>query len=99
PVAVHIYQLEDAKAAVTAGADFVAHSVRDVPVDQEFISLLLERDICVSPTLTREVSTFAYGDRPDFFDDPFFLKEADSEVVAQLLEPERQASVRESAAA
>lgn len=99
PVAVHIIDLADAKALVAAGADFVAHSVRDLPVDDEFIALLRERRICLAPTLTRELSTFVYGSRPAFFDDPFFLREADPEVLAQLEDPERQQRTRESAGA
>ena len=40
PVAVHIYYLADAKATLLAGADLIAHSVRDVPVDDQFINAL-----------------------------------------------------------
>ena len=36
-VACHIYYLEDAKAVLRAGADIIAHGVRDQPVDTEFI--------------------------------------------------------------
>ena len=36
-VAVHIYYLDDAKALLRAGADFIAHSVRDLDIDEEFI--------------------------------------------------------------
>lgn len=99
PVAVHVVELEDAKGAVRAGADLVAHSVRDVEVDDEFIALLRERRVCLTPTLTRELSTFVYGSRPDFFDDPFFLREADPATIEQLLDPERQRRTRESRSA
>ncbi len=99
PLAAHIYQLEDAKGVMEAGARLVAHSVRDEPVDDELAQLMLEREVCLSPTLTRELSTFVYAERPDFFDDPFFLERADPEAVATLEDPERQAQVRESAAA
>ena len=51
------------------------------------------RNVCLSPTLMREVSTFVYETRPAFFDDPFFRKEADPKVVATLEEPARQASM------
>jgi hypothetical protein len=51
------------------------------------------------PTLTREVSTFAYETTPAFFADPFFLREADQAVVALLKEPARQAAMRASASA
>jgi len=76
PVAIHIWELEDARGVVEAGGALVAHSVRDGPVDEELISLMRSRDVCLVPTLTRELSTFVYADRPDFFDDPFFLERA-----------------------
>jgi imidazolonepropionase-like amidohydrolase len=98
-VAVHIFYLEDAKAALAAGADFIAHSVRDLPVDDEFIRLLKARDICYCPTFTREVSTFAYATEPDFFKDPFFVKGADAAVVEQLRAPARQAQMAKSTSA
>jgi imidazolonepropionase-like amidohydrolase len=63
------------------------------------ISLLKRRDVCVCPTLTREVSTFTYETRPAFFDDPFFSREADPEVVRQLQEPQRQEAMRTSKSA
>lgn len=95
-VAVHLFYLADAKAVLEAGGDLIAHSIRDAPVDRELISLLLEHDVCVVPTLTREVSSFVYASRPAFFDDPFFLAAADPAVLEQLLEPERQKRAREN---
>lgn len=89
-VAVHIYYLDDAKDLLKAGADFIAHSVRDKEIDDEFISLMKERDICYTPTLMRDVSTYVYETRPAFFDDPFFLAHADEAVLAELQTPERQ---------
>lgn len=96
PVAVHIIELADAKGALEAGADFIAHSVRDLPVDDEFIGAMIDGNICYSPTLTRELSTFVYGSRPDFFDDPFFLKEADPAVLETLQEPGRQQAMQQN---
>lgn len=98
PLAAHMVDLEDARGLLRAGADLLAHSVRDAPVDDAFISELRERGVCLSPTLTREVSTFVYGERPDFFDDPFFQAGAAPEAVAALLEPERQAGFQASEA-
>jgi len=98
-VAVHIYYLDDAKGVLRAGADFIAHSVRDKDVDDEFIALLKKRDICYCPTFTRELSTFAYEETPAFFQDPFFLRGADPQIVRQLQEPERQAAMRASKSA
>ena len=98
-LAAHLFYLADAKALLRAGADFIAHSVRDADVDEELIKLLKERDVCVCPTLAREVSTFVYETRPAFFDDPFFLRDADKQVLEQLQDPKRQQAMRESKAA
>ncbi len=98
-VAAHIFYLADAKQLVEANVDFLAHSVRDADVDQELIDLMVEHDVCLSPTLLREVSTFVYESRPDFFDDPFFLRDVDAGVLAGLEDPERQARVQNSESA
>ena len=99
PLAVHAYYLEDSKAVVEAGADLLAHSVRDTEVDQEFINLLKNTGACYVPTLTREVSTFVYEDEPDFFSDPFFLANAEPETLATLRSEERQQAIQNSASA
>lgn len=98
PLAVHIYYLADAKATLEAGADFIAHSVRDVPVDDQFINMLKSRDVCYSPTLTREISTFIYDSTPPWVDDPFFLKGVEKGVPEQLKDPKRQEQIRNSPA-
>jgi len=98
-LASHLFYQDDAKALLRAGSDFIAHSVRDEDVDEEFLGLLRETGVCYSPTLTREVSTFIYEDRPDFFDDPFFLAHAEPAILDLLQEPDRQARVRASASA
>jgi imidazolonepropionase-like amidohydrolase len=92
--AVHLYYLDDAKAVLKEGADLIAHSVRDQAVDDELIELLKDRDVCVSPTLMREVSTFVYESAPEFFSDPFFLRHADPTAVNQLKAPARQEQVK-----
>ncbi|MHC4986419.1 MAG: amidohydrolase family protein, partial [Planctomycetota bacterium] len=94
PVAAHLFYLDDAKGLLEAGVDFVVHSVRDTDVDDHLADLLTSHDVCYSPTLTREVSTFVYEDVPEFFGDPFFLREADPEVMEQLKDPQRMEGVR-----
>jgi len=98
-VAVHLFYLDHAKSVLDAGADFIAHSVRDRDVDAEFINALKRRGICYCPTLMREVSTFTYDATPSWFSDPLFLKHADMKAVEQLKEPARQEQMRNSAAA
>lgn len=98
-VAAHVFYLADAKALLKAGVDLLAHSVRDRDVDAELIGLMTSRNVCLCPTLTREISTFAYESRPAFFDDPFFTREADPQVLAALEDPVRQESLRKSRSA
>ena len=96
---VHYFYLDDAKDLLRSGADFLAHSVRDKPIDDEFIALLKEHNVPYCATLTREVSTFIYESTPRFFKDPFFLREADPGLMALLQEPQRQEALRKSKSA
>jgi len=98
-VATHLYYLEDAKGLLDAGADFIAHSIRDTDVSPEVISKLKDRGICVCPTLMREVSTFVYESTPDFFADPFFLKYSDMKQVETLKTAASQEAMRKSTSA
>jgi imidazolonepropionase-like amidohydrolase len=98
-LASHMYYLEDARKLVEAGSDMLAHSVRDLPVDDAFIQLVKEKKIPYCPTLTRELSTFVYGDTVDFFSDPFFAQEYDSITILPLKDPTRQSQMRNSQSA
>ena len=90
-VAVHLFYLDDAKGVLDAGADLIAHSVRDVDVDSDVIDKMKARGICLCPTLMREVSTFVYESTPAFFSDPLFVKYADPQWISQRKEPALQA--------
>ena len=98
-LAAHLFYLDDAKDLLRSGADFLAHSVRDVAIDQEFIDLIAETGVCYCATLTREVSTFIYRERPDFFFDDFFTRHANTEEVAGLDQEDRRRSFLESRSA
>ena len=98
-VAVHLYYLDDAKALLAAGADYIAHSVRDQPVDSAFARALVASKVCYSPTLMREVSTFVYESTPAFFSDSLFLAHANRAWMATVQQPARQAATRASASA
>jgi imidazolonepropionase-like amidohydrolase len=50
-LAVHATELVVAKSALRAGADYLVHSVEDVPIDQEFIAMARARHILYCPTL------------------------------------------------
>lgn len=93
-IATHMYYLDDAKKLLQAGSDMIAHSVRDMPVDNAFIQMIRERAVPYCATLTREVSTFVYGDTAEFFSDPFFTREYGKATIAPLKDPARQLQVR-----
>jgi imidazolonepropionase-like amidohydrolase len=97
--AVHLFYLSDAKAVLDAGADFIAHSVRDQAVDADVIAALKKRDVCYCPTLMREVSTFVYETTPPFFADPLFLKHADPTTLSRLRGAAYQQAMAKSRAA
>lgn len=97
--AAHVVLLDDAKGLLSAGVNYIAHSVRDREVDDEFIRLMKEHHAFYSPTLTREVAVFTYSETPAFFSEPFFLKEADPAEMAKMSDPKHQESVRNDRAA
>lgn len=99
PLSVHTFYQQDTKELLRAGADHIAHSIRDSHVDEEFIRLMMARSICYTPTLTREVSTYVYESEPEFFSDAFFLASVDTEVLTILREPERQQRMAQNDAA
>ena len=98
-VATHLFYLADAKSLLDAGSDFVAHSIRDADVDADVIAKLKQRNVCVSPTLMREVSTFVYESTPTFFSDSLFLTHANREWMTALEKPEAQRAMRASPSA
>jgi imidazolonepropionase-like amidohydrolase len=90
-VAVHLFYLSDAKSVLDAGADLIAHSVRDLDVDSDLINKMKARGVCLSPTLMREVSTYVYESTPAFFSDPLFVKYSDAQWISQRKDPAFQA--------
>jgi imidazolonepropionase-like amidohydrolase len=98
-VATHLFYLDDAKRLLRAGSDLVAHSIRDVAVDTEVIDLLRARRVCYVPTLTREMVSYVYSERPAFFDDPFFQRHANPLEVQRVSTPEFQQRMASSKAA
>jgi imidazolonepropionase-like amidohydrolase len=94
--AVHIFYLKDAQNAVDRGVDVLAHSVRDQDVTPALIAAMKQKNVGYIPTLTRELSVFAYETTPAFFKDPFFLRGMPlyRDTVERLNDPAAQAKVR-----
>jgi len=95
-VAVHIFYLDDAKAAMDEGVDILAHSVRDQDVTPAFIAEMKEKHVSYIPTLTRDLSVFVYGTTPDFLKEPFFQRGMSvyKEQVPIVTSPEFQEKVK-----
>jgi imidazolonepropionase-like amidohydrolase len=99
-VAAHIFALAEASGLAADTVDVIAHSVRDRDVDDAFVEQIKTRDIGYIPTLTRDLSVFVYETTPEFFNDPFFLREdAYRAAAARLTDPAAQARVRGNASA
>jgi imidazolonepropionase-like amidohydrolase len=71
-VAAHIFHLEDGKSLLRRGLDVVAHSVRDQPVDQEFIDLMKKNRAAYIATLTLDEAQFIYAEHPAWMDTAAF---------------------------
>jgi len=93
-VAVHVVVLSDAKAVLKLGANMIAHSVRDQDIDDETIALLKKNNAVYCPTFTRELSTYVYGEKPAFLNDPFLLKNVDQAELAKVQDPAFQEKMR-----
>ena len=68
----HVFELEDAKGLVRAGVEGFLHSIRDAPVDDEFITLAKEHNIWITPNLggINRASLIGPAGTPAWFDDP-----------------------------
>jgi imidazolonepropionase-like amidohydrolase len=80
-VASHVFYLADAKEVVAAGVDVLAHSVRDVPVDQDLIKALKSRGVFYIPTLNVDESFFVFVDQPEILGDEFFKRAVAPELI------------------
>jgi imidazolonepropionase-like amidohydrolase len=83
----HIYFLAEAKALLAAGVDGFAHSVRDVPVDNEVVQTMKSRGVVLIPTLVREEVVFIWAEPSKWLNDPFFVNGLEPGVLARLKSP------------
>jgi imidazolonepropionase-like amidohydrolase len=72
PSIAHVFDLEDAKGLVRAGVEGFLHSIRDSPVDDEFIQLAKEHNIWLTPNLggMNRASLIPPTGAPEWFSDP-----------------------------
>ena len=92
-VAAHVYYLADAKAVITNGADVLAHSIRDLPVDDELIGMMKLHSVLYIPTLIRDESAFLFAESPEVTQDQFFKLSVSPELLQQFVSTEYRAKV------
>jgi imidazolonepropionase-like amidohydrolase len=86
-VAAHIFNLADAKALLKAGIDVIAHSVRDQPVDAEFIEAMKANNAVYIPTLDLDESQYIYAEHPAWMQDSFFTQAVDINLLNRWKSP------------
>jgi imidazolonepropionase-like amidohydrolase len=92
-VAAHIYYLQDAKDLVNSGVDVIAHGVRDVPVDAEFIQAMKRRSVWYIPTIQLDESGYIFAEHPAWIDEPFFQRALQPALRSQVDDPAWRAKI------
>ena len=95
-VAAHIFHLEDAKSLLRDGLDVIAHSVRDKPVDQEFIDLMKKNRAGYIATLTLDEAQFVYAEHPAWMDTAAFRSAVEPNVRETWLTAEYVSKIKRS---
>ena len=92
-VAAHVFYLNDAKALVASNVDVLAHSIRDLPVDQELISAMKAKGTWYIATLTVDQSFFLFADYSGWRKNQFLTAALSPEVRAMFEAPNYKAGV------
>lgn len=71
PAFVHIHYLDDAKDVLRAGADVLAHGIRDKAIDDEFVELMNQNKAWYIPTLSVDEAFYLFAQQPEVLQDPF----------------------------
>jgi imidazolonepropionase-like amidohydrolase len=93
-VAAHVYHVEDARTLVSDGVDVLAHSVRDGEIDNALLGEMKRRHVTYIPTLSLDDFAVAYGNSPEWVNDPFFRAALDPGVLETITSADYKAKVR-----
>ena len=83
-VAAHIFYLEDAKSLVGDSVDIIAHGVRDIAVDPDFVKSIKGRGAWYIPTLSLDESFYIFAEHPEWLQQPFLRRGLRPALAAQL---------------
>lgn len=92
-VAAHVHDLDDALAIIDAGADIIAHGIRDKPVTPELIEKMKAKGVWYVPTVALDDATFIWADAPEWTTTDFVRKALSPELAAQVDDPAWRAKV------
>ncbi len=81
-VIAHVFYVEDARELVEAGVDGFAHLTRDMEMDDDLITAIVENDVFVMPNLAIS-ERGRHAEPPAWVDDPLLLESVSPEVVAR----------------
>lgn len=90
----HVYEISDARMAIEAGLDILAHNVRDREVDADFIALVKKRNVALIPTLARDEGLVAYAHSPPWIEEHYFRKSVPPERMEVLRNKVREAQLK-----
>lgn len=86
-VAAHVFYLADAKDLVKAGIDGLLHSIRDREVDDDLISMMKQKNVFFTPTLSAHQSKFVYADKPPWLGEQTMREVFPAQLSAYLSDP------------
>ena len=86
-VAAHVHDLDDAIAIVDAGADIIAHGIRDKPVTPELVEKMRAKGVWYVPTLALDDATFIWAEAPEWTETGFVREAFSPELAAQVDDP------------
>jgi imidazolonepropionase-like amidohydrolase len=86
-VAAHVHDLADAQAIVAAGADILAHGIRDRPVPAAFAAELKRRGIWYIATLQLDEATTAWAEQQPWTRTPFARAALSPALATQVDDP------------
>ena len=71
-VAAHVYHLSDAQRLADDGIDVFAHSIRDAEIPDALVAEMKRKHIAYIGTMALDDFLVAYGDDPEWLNDPYF---------------------------
>ncbi|MBI0539367.1 amidohydrolase family protein [Roseomonas sp. KE2513] len=89
-VAAHIHDLSQARLAVEADVDVLAHGIRDKEIDDGLLASMRDRGTWYIPTIQIDEAEYIYADNPAIIEDPFLRAALSTGMIARMQDPARR---------